>query len=127
MTQNKFPDKGVRMVTSWKMECFQELAFMVHSRAILLSEFVACIISNSSFFFHTNPTSDAWVWHGMIYVCTELIVVNNGLFTRHDDVIKWKHFPRYWPFVRGIHRSRWIPAQRPVTRSFDVYFDLRPN
>ena len=22
----------------------------------------------------------------------------------HDDVIKWKHFPRYWPFVRGIHR-----------------------
>ena len=24
----------------------------------------------------------------------------------HDDVIKWKHFPRYWPFVRGIHGSR---------------------
>ena len=23
----------------------------------------------------------------------------------HDDVIKWKHFPRNWPFVRGIHRS----------------------
>ena len=23
----------------------------------------------------------------------------------HDDVIKWKHFPRYWPFVRGVHRS----------------------
>ena len=23
----------------------------------------------------------------------------------HDDVIKWKHFPRYWPVVRGIHRS----------------------
>ena len=22
-----------------------------------------------------------------------------------DDDIKWKHFPRYWPFVRGIHRS----------------------
>ena len=21
----------------------------------------------------------------------------------HDDVIKWKRFPRYWPFVRGIH------------------------
>ena len=26
-------------------------------------------------------------------------------FSLHDDVIKWKHFPRYWPFVRGIHRS----------------------
>ena len=23
----------------------------------------------------------------------------------HDDVIKWKHFPCNWPFVRGIHRS----------------------
>ena len=23
----------------------------------------------------------------------------------HDDVIKWKHFPRYWLFVRRIHRS----------------------
>ena len=23
----------------------------------------------------------------------------------HEDVIKWKHFLRYWPFVRGIHRS----------------------
>ena len=22
-----------------------------------------------------------------------------------DDVMKWKHFPHYWPFVRGIHRS----------------------
>ena len=24
---------------------------------------------------------------------------------RHDDVVKMKHFPRYWPFVRGIHQS----------------------
>ena len=23
----------------------------------------------------------------------------------HDYVIKWKHFPRNWPFVRGFHRS----------------------
>ena len=23
----------------------------------------------------------------------------------HDDVIKWKHFPYYWPFMWGIHRS----------------------
>ena len=29
----------------------------------------------------------------------------NQIFVWHDDVIKWKHFPRYWPFVRGIHRS----------------------
>ena len=23
----------------------------------------------------------------------------------YDDVFKWKHFPCYWPFVQGIHRS----------------------
>ena len=23
----------------------------------------------------------------------------------HDDIIKWKHFLRFWPFVWGIHRS----------------------
>ena len=28
-----------------------------------------------------------------------------SVLNTHDDVIKWKHFPRYWPFVRGIHRS----------------------
>ena len=28
-----------------------------------------------------------------------------GIRSCHDVVIKWKHFPRYWPFMRGIHRS----------------------
>ena len=28
----------------------------------------------------------------------------------HDDVTKWKHFLRYWPFVRGIHW--WIPLNK---------------
>ena len=28
----------------------------------------------------------------------------------HDDVIKWKHFPHYLPFVRGIHR---LPVNSP--------------
>ena len=43
----------------------------------------------------------------------------------HDDVIKWKHFPRNWPFVRGIQMNS--PHKWPVTRSFDVFFDLRLN
>ena len=29
---------------------------------------------------------------------------------KHDDVIKWKHFLCYWPFVRGI---RWSPVNSP--------------
>ena len=46
----------------------------------------------------------------------------------YDDVIKWKHFPRYWPFVRGNSPVPGeFPSQRPVTWSFDVFFDVRLN
>ena len=36
--------------------------------------------------------------------------VNAGDTSCHDDVIKWKHFPRYWTFVWGIH---WSPVHSP--------------
>ena len=36
------------------------------------------------------------------YACTYYII--------HNDLMKWKHFPRYWPFVRGIH---WSPVNSP--------------
>ena len=41
----------------------------------------------------------------------------------------WRHqmetFSRHWPFVRGIHRSPVnSPHRGPVTRSFNVSFDL---
>ena len=46
----------------------------------------------------------------------------------HDEVMKWKHVPCYWPFVRGIHRGPVdSPHQGPVRRSLDVFFDLRRN
>ena len=40
---------------------------------------------------HVHMAVSAWPRH------------NRYLF--HDDVIKWKHFLRYWPFVWGIHRT----------------------
>ena len=41
---------------------------------------------------------------------TEQHFDNNRKTRTHDDVIKWKHFPRYWPFMRGIHR---FPVNSP--------------
>ena len=40
----------------------------------------------------------------------------------HDDVIQWMLFPRYWLFVRGIHRSPRgeFPSQRAGNADFDV-------
>ena len=40
------------------------------------------------------------IWLG--YVLSEPILTHHQ---GHDDIIKWKHFPQNWPFVRGIHRS----------------------
>ena len=49
----------------------------------------------------------------------------------HDDVIQWKHCPRYWPFVQGIHRflvfslicvwtNGWISNLRRLRVHYDV-------
>ena len=43
-----------------------------------------------------------------IWLCIITILQNNALggnLEVNDDVIKWKIFPLYWPFVRGFHRS----------------------
>ena len=45
--------------------------------------------------------------------------------TPHDDVIKWKHFPRYCAGNSPVPGE--FAAQRPVTQSFDAFFDLRLN
>ena len=42
--------------------------------------------------------------YGLLYLRT--VEYDHSLLEwSHDDVIKWTHFLRYWPFVRGIHRS----------------------
>ena len=48
---------------------------------------------------------------------------DTGASFNHDDVIKWKHFPHYWPFVRGIHRS---PVNSPHKGQWrgDLMFSL---
>ena len=45
----------------------------------------------------------------------------------HDDVIKWKIFPRNWSFVRGIHRSRWIPHTKASDAELWCFLDMRLN
>ena len=52
-----------------------------------------------------------WYFHAKYFTeylslrATEPMKNRWHIFLKHDDVIKWKHFPRDWPFVRGIHRS----------------------
>ena len=57
--------------------------------------------------FTNNSYSDGILVNSTSSVTGVLCVIPGRTRTvsAHDDVIKWKHFPRYWPFVRGIHRS----------------------
>ena len=68
--------------------------------------------------FVTLTVSFPWLSHqniqwGTDFVMVRLLVLNGFTWCIlaiwfhiiHDDVIKWKHFPCYWSFVQGIHRS----------------------
>ena len=44
-----------------------------------------------------SEKSNPVMWRWMVFVWNVALL--------HDNVIKWKHFPRYWPFVWGIHPS----------------------
>ena len=66
---------------------------------------------------HQSRSEDSFIHEGRInsealeyHDCWFLFTVSYFSFP-HDDVIKWKHFPRYWPVVRGIHRS---PVNSPL-------------
>ena len=55
------------------------------------------IVACASFFLFMYSIILNMLWYDVIWLT---------LFSRiHDNVMKWKHFPRYWPFVWGIHRS----------------------
>ena len=54
---------------------------------------------------HDAHATSLGIWLCYVLFCCEFIINYQWLKWLHDDVIKWKHFPRYWPFVRGIHRS----------------------
>ena len=62
-----------------------------------MTSYIACIHP-------TLPSFYSWFGHWLA-TCSETKALSNEMPICHDDVIKWKHFPRYWPFVRGIHRS----------------------
>ena len=92
---------------------------------VSLIEYLSCPASNRSAADPPN-TSPRWT------IATEALSVVGMLYnwssvwrSWHEDVIKWKRFPRYKPFVRGSHR--WIPHKKARTLSFDVFFDLRLN
>ena len=57
-----------------------------------------------------------------------LLAQRSWIMGMHDDVIKWKQFPRCWPCVRIIHRSPVNSHHKGQWRgAYDVFFHLCLN
>ena len=70
---------------------------------------------------------DVTVKFHQIWCCYLYPGENMITWVPHDDVIKWKHFPLLALFASNSPVTGEFPSQRPVTRSFDVFFDLHMN
>ena len=62
----------------------------------------------------------------LLYIILVCVCAGNRDFARlyqsmSWDVIKWKHFPRYWPFVGEFIVHRWIP----LTKTSDLCLNKR--
>ena len=79
---------------------------------------------------HPLPTrhTTLWPWLGLPswYPGTLPLSLSTSDWL-HDDVIKWKHFRVTDHLCGNSPVTDEFPAQRPVTRSFDVFFDLHLN
>ena len=81
---------------------------LVVSNVIHIRQSWACCYNRT--LTHFGCCKDIWIMtHVLRFVnkyCHDVTVDDMHTLCMRDDVIKWKHFPRYWPFVRGIHRSQ---------------------
>ena len=86
------------------MKKYQELNIFVYMLSVLF-------IYIHTYIDETNGRQVIITWKtSNMYLITrinsdQIIQSHMASQSHHDDFIKWKHFPRYWPFVRGIHRS----------------------
>ena len=79
-----------------------------HSDVYLWSKFIQVLWGttreqNLKFKFEIQDLKSMAPWH-RLYILCKLCWVFRIIFG-HNDIIKWKHFSRYWRFVRGIHWS----------------------
>ena len=70
-----------RKLCSLHVDIWQTISFV-------MEKMISCNDSETGIYLYWN----VWQFVNMAY---------------HDDVIKWEHFPRYWPLVQGIH---WSPV-----------------
>ena len=111
---------GVCGLSNWTMHWWDLSKF---PESVVYRTFCTCIVSSMSY----AILCFARVFVHYIVIITIYIIIKNkknnivaidvdkfseAWWCIHDDVIKWKHFPRYCPFVRGnpSHKAQWCGA-----------------
>ena len=90
----KHPGNGM---AQWRISASQSLSELIG----FMNEYEENVV-----WFNVNACLYLFVMRFVCYSQSfQLLFSWVDLLMGHDDVMKWKHFPRYWPFVRGIHRS----------------------
>ena len=73
---------------------------------------------------HRGPVNSPHKWP----VTRKMFPFDDIIMMKYYDFMKWKHFAYCWLLALCVGNSTVtgeFPFQRPVTRSFDVFFDLR--
>ena len=116
-------DKWISVGWNYWSKCFQTstvqlFKFVEIRRSSSKGWFVRCVSRGLINLVKQVITGEQLLWGCF---CGRIIVmsyrgINKDIMSvfLHDDVIKGKYIPRYWPFVRGIHQSpdRWIPRTK---------------
>ena len=123
------------------MKCFGEPEIFPINNCLPFLHQVSCHFVSTSLTRHSSIGNNyglSWV-HAVIFSCQVLYMSKLICWTIFDFdgrpeacdsswwLIKLKHFPRHWPLFGEFTVTGEFPSQRPVTRSFDVFFDLRLN
>ena len=96
-------------VAMWRRQAdFSLVRFCgIHLRAISqrLSKIIFCMISLKIILSNLQPYPPGTNDFKTSEFCKRIWHARDVLLQSHDGIIKWKHFPRYWSFVGGIHWS----------------------
>ena len=94
---------GAKPLSETKIKIHTFLFKNIHLKILSVKWRPFCLSLNVLSSASSWATSGFNVWSKFCHSnhCTALLQCCN----LHDDGIKWKHFLRYWPFARGIHRS----------------------
>ena len=101
------------------MEVSQHAYDMIHYISGLFGYFCVCeIYVNLIWYLYLFMLNKFCLSLSLSLITSIVTTYWQSVVNVHDDVIKWKHFPRNWPYVRGIHRSRWIPHTKAIDAEF---------